>query len=111
MADPSIIENRQKITVVVSNARAMLAMCQQGINFVDYIWSFGDYRPTEGLNHSEEQVPTSTAVSSTISGSLKRQGFKFVGLTIFYAFMQACVLVNNHLIGCHRYISCQLERR
>ena len=60
-------------------------MCQQGINFVDYIWSFGDYRPAEGLNRSEEQVPTSTAVSSTISGSLKRQGFKFVGLTIFYA--------------------------
>ena len=86
-------------------------MCQQGINFVDYIWSFGDYRPAEGMNRSEEQVPTSTAVSSPISGCLKRQGVKFVGLTIFYAFMQACGLVNNHLIGCHRYIFRQLERR
>ena len=86
-------------------------MRRQSINFVDYIRSFGDYRPIEGLNRSEQQVPASTAVSSAMGRSLKRQGFKFVGLTIFYAFMQTCVLVNNHLIGCHRYISYQLERR
>tara|TARA_S200000501_G_scaffold370511_1_gene411801 strand:+ start:219 stop:491 length:273 start_codon:yes stop_codon:yes gene_type:complete len=89
----------------------MLAMRRQGINFVDYIWSFGDYRPIESLNRSEQQVPSSTAVSSGMGRSLKGQGFKFVGLTIFYAFMQACGLVNKHLIGCHRFIPYQLERR
>ncbi len=86
-------------------------MRRQSINFVDYIRSFGDYRPIEGLNRLEQQVPASTSVSSTMGRSLKRQGFKFVGLTMFYAFMQACGLVNIHLIGCHRYISCQRERR
>ncbi|MEM7365206.1 MAG: DNA-3-methyladenine glycosylase I [Pseudomonadota bacterium] len=111
LADPGIIRNRQKITAAVNNARALLAMRQQGINFVDYIWSFVDHRPIVVLNRSEQQVPASTTASMAMSRSLKTQGFKFVGPTICYAFMQACGLVNDHVIDCHRYTSCQLERR
>ena len=111
LADPGIIRNRLKIAATIDNARALLALRQQGISFASYIWSFVDHRPMVNAVPSADRVASSTPVSEAMSRSLKKHGFRFVGPTICYAFMQACGLVNDHLIDCDRFVPCQHERR
>ena len=100
MQDKGLIRNRLKLNAIVSNANAFLAMEQKGESFSQFIWQFVNNQPLINAPLSPEQIPVNTSVSDLMSRELKKRGFKFVGTTICYAFMQACGLVNDHLIGC-----------
>jgi len=108
-ADAGIIRNRLKITSTVSNAQAFLAIQEEFNSFDEYIWQFAeDHQGAKGrprLNRwkSLRQTPTSTPQSDAMSKALKERGFRFVGTTICYAYMQAAGLVNDHLVNCFRY--------
>jgi len=103
LADPGIVRNRLKIEAAVVNARAFLQVCEEHGTFDAYIWEFVGQRPIVNAFHSLADVPARSAESDTMSKDLKRRGFKFVGSTICYAFMQAVGMVNDHLVGCFRY--------
>ena len=105
MADAGIVRNRAKIEAAVLSARAYLALeSEQG--FSDYIWGFVDGRPVVNRFAVREDVPASTPLAETVSKDLRARGFRFCGPTIVYAFMQAIGMVNDHLVGCHRYEAC-----
>ncbi|MEZ4521675.1 MAG: DNA-3-methyladenine glycosylase I [Thermomicrobiales bacterium] len=101
--DERIVRNRAKIRSVVGNARAYLELEATGVSFSDYIWSFVDGEPILNSWTSMEDVPPSSPISEAMSKDLKKHGFKFVGPTICYAFMQAAGLVNDHLTSCFRW--------
>jgi DNA-3-methyladenine glycosylase I len=103
LKQPSIIRNRAKIEAMVQNAKAFLALQQRGTCFSDYIWRFVDYQPINNHWQDDSQVPSETHISKHMAKELKRDGFKFVGNTICYAFMQAVGLVNDHTQHCFLY--------
>ena len=103
MLDSGIIRHRLKINAAVNNARQFLAIQEQYPSFADYIWQFVDGQPLKNHWHSFSDIPTSTPTSEQMSRSLKQQGFKFVGPTICYAYMQAVGMVNDHTVDCFRY--------
>lgn len=103
LTNPGIIRNRLKIESVIANAKAYLEIKDEWDNFSDYIWHFVDGKPIKNHWKSLKQVPASTEVSDKISKELKKSGFKFVGSTICYAFMQAVGMVNDHTTQCFRY--------
>ena len=103
LADPGIVRNRQKIAAAIGNARALLPIQQEFGSFAEYIWSFVDGKTIRNSWSSMDQVPAKTKESETMSKDLRKRGFKFVGPTICYAFMQAEGLVNDHLVDCFRY--------
>ncbi|CAH6636392.1 MULTISPECIES: DNA-3-methyladenine glycosylase I [Pseudocitrobacter] len=98
--DAGIIRHRGKIQAIIGNARAYLAMEENGEPFVDFVWSFVDNTPIVTQAAELSGIPTSTPASDALSKALKKRGFKFVGTTICYSFMQACGLVNDHVTGC-----------
>jgi DNA-3-methyladenine glycosylase I len=102
LANPGIIRNRLKIKAAIENARAFLSVQQEFGSFDLYIWRFVDGHSIKNKWESAE-VPTRTIESDAMSKDLKRRGFKFVGTTICYAFMQAVGMVNDHEKGCFRY--------
>ena len=103
MNDPGIVRNRLKIESAVANAAAFLAV-QAGFGSFDrYIWQFVGGRPKRNRWRSMKEVPASTAESDAMSKDLKKRGFRFVGSTICYAFMQATGMVNDHLVTCFRH--------
>ncbi len=99
MADPGIVRARAKIDATISGARIFLAMRDRGEDFADFVWSFVDGRPLTGDGIT---VLAQTPLSAEISTALKARGFKFVGPTIVYAWMQAIGLVNDHSNACFR---------
>jgi len=103
LADPGIVRNRLKVEAAVGNARAYLAMRAAGIDFSEFVWSFVDGRPIVNAWRDSARVPASTPISDALGKELKRRGFRFVGPTIVYAFMQAAGLVNDHLRSCFRH--------
>lgn len=103
LADPGIVRNRLKVSAAIANARAFLAVRDEFESFDAYLWRFVDGRPTINRWTDVKQVPNRTATSDALSKDLKRRGFKFVGTTICYAFMQAAGLVNDHLVDCFRH--------
>jgi DNA-3-methyladenine glycosylase I len=103
MADPGIVRNRLKIAAAVQNARAFLAVQKESGSFDKYIWQFVGGAPMDGKRKSSKDVPARTTESDAMSKDLLKRGFKFVGPTICYAFMQAVGMVNDHLVGCYRY--------
>ena len=103
LADPGIVRNRLKVEAAIVNARATLALRETMGGLDTYFWDFVDGEPIQNAWTELAQVPARTALSDTISRDLKRRGFKFVGSTIVYAFMQATGLVNDHLTGCFRH--------
>jgi DNA-3-methyladenine glycosylase I len=103
LADPGLVRNRLKIESTVANARAFLAVQKEFGSFDRYVWRFVDGAPRLGKRRSMHQVPASTAESDALSRDLKSRGFRFVGTTICYAYMQAVGLVNDHLVDCFRY--------
>jgi DNA-3-methyladenine glycosylase I len=103
MLDPGIVRNRAKIESTIDNARAVLAMEREGIDFVEHLWSFVDARPIQTTASDVGQMPAETPESKAMSKDLKRRGFRFVGPTICYAFMQAVGLVNDHATTCFRH--------
>jgi len=103
LADPGIVRNRLKIAAAIQNAKAFLAVQQEFGSFDAYIWRFVAGRPMENARQTLKEIPAQTAESEAMSKDLLRRGFKFVGPTICYAFMQAIGMVNDHVISCFRY--------
>ena len=103
LADPGIVRNRLKVEAAVGKARAYLALRAAGIEFSELVWSFVDGRPIVNAWRASAQIPVSTPISDALARELKRRGFRFVGSTIVYAFMQASGMVNDHLTSCFRY--------
>lgn len=103
LANPGIVRNRLKVQAAVGNARAFLKVRQEFGTFDDYIWQFVDGRPVRNAWKSAAEIPVTTPASDSMSKDLKRRGFKFVGSTICYAYMQAVGMVNDHTVDCFRY--------
>jgi DNA-3-methyladenine glycosylase I len=107
MADTGIVRNRAKIEGAILSARAYLDLMERGPGFSARLWDFLDGRPKTNRFRSVSQIPAQTELSQQISKELTRLGFKFVGPTIVYAFMQAVGMVNDHLVKCHRHAACR----
>jgi DNA-3-methyladenine glycosylase I len=106
MGDAGIVRNRAKIEGAVTSARAYLKIMESGPGFSGLLWDFLDGKPKLNKFHSTKQVPAETEISRKMSKELIGRGFKFVGPTIVYAFMQAVGMVNDHLVTCHRHAAC-----
>jgi DNA-3-methyladenine glycosylase I len=103
LLDPSIIRNRLKVECAVGNARAYLKLQEELGSFDHFIWSFVGGKSIVNRWKDSKQIPARTAESDALAKELARRGFKFAGSTIMYAHMQACGLVNDHLVSCFRY--------
>jgi DNA-3-methyladenine glycosylase I len=103
LRDAGIIRNRLKIAAAIDNARAVLEVAGEFGSFDAYIWQFTGGRPRVNRWRTLAQVPARTAESDAMSQDLRRRGFRFVGSTICYAFMQATGMVNDHVVDCFRY--------
>lgn len=104
--NPGIVRNKLKVNATVTNAKSLLAMRAAGEDFSEFLWSFVDGKPVKNQFTEASQVPASTDTSEAMSKALKKRGFKFVGATVCYAFMQSAGMVNDHLVGCYRYNEC-----
>jgi DNA-3-methyladenine glycosylase I len=103
LADPGIVRNRLKVESAVSNARSVLEVQAERGSLAAYLWSFVDGEPLVGNWRSLAEIPAETDESRAMSKDLKRRGFRFVGPTICYAFMQSTGMVNDHVVGCFRF--------
>lgn len=103
LSDAGIIRNKLKVNAFIVNAQEYLRLQEAGIPFNEYIWNFVNGKPKINRFKSLKDVPANTAISDTMSKQLKKDGFKFVGSTIVYAFMQACGMVNDHTTSCFRH--------
>jgi len=103
LQNPGIVRNRLKVESAVGNAKAFLAVQREFGSFDAYVWPFVGGAPLVNRRRSMKDVPTQTPESDALSRDLSRRGFKFVGSTICYAFMQATGLVNDHTVDCFRY--------
>jgi DNA-3-methyladenine glycosylase I len=103
MRDPGIVRNRLKIAATVANAKAFLQVQKEFGSFNRYIWGFVGGSPIQNEWKSYKRVPAKTTLSMALSKDLLKRGFRFVGPTICYAFMQATGLVNDHLVTCYRF--------
>ena len=102
LADARIVRNRAKVESTIGNAEVWLSLADP----VDYIWNFVDRTPIQNEWSAQGEVPPFSAVSDRMSNQMKKDGFRFVGSTICYAYMQACGLVNDHLVTCFRHQPC-----
>jgi DNA-3-methyladenine glycosylase I len=107
MGDAGIIRNRAKVTATIGNARAALAL---DTSLDQLLWSFVDGTPVVNGWTETSQVPATTPASDAMSKALKKRGFRFVGSNICYSLMQACGLVNDHLVRCYRFKACCISR-
>jgi DNA-3-methyladenine glycosylase I len=103
LSDAGIIRNRAKIRATITNAQAFLMVQEEFGSFDKYLWSFVDYKPIINQMETLADLPARTELSDKMSRDLVKRGFKFVGSTICYAFMQAAGLVNDHVTGCFRH--------
>ena len=103
LSDPGIVRNKLKIAAAVENAKSFLSVQKEFGTFDRYIWQFVGGKPLINKRKSLRQIPARTAESDAMSKNLKERGFKFVGTTICYAFMQAVGMVNDHVVDCFRY--------
>lgn len=106
LANAGIVRNRLKIAATIQNAKAFLAVQRDLGSFDRYLWSFVGGRPIVNRRRTRHQVPVRTPESDALSADLRRRGFKFVGTTICYAFMQASGMVNDHLVSCPQHAAC-----
>lgn len=104
LQDPGIIRNKLKVNAFIVNAQLYIEMQESGdVKFSEFLWSFVDGKPIVNQHKTLQDIPSSTAESDAMSKALKKLGFKFVGSTICYAFMQATGMVNDHTTDCFRY--------
>ncbi|MCP3956891.1 MAG: DNA-3-methyladenine glycosylase I [bacterium] len=111
MGNAGIVRNRLKIGSAVTNAKAFLAVEKELGSFDRFIWQFVGGKPKENAWRTMSEVPATTPESDAMAKELKRRGFKFVGSTICYAFMQAVGMVNDHVVDCFRYREVLVQRR
>ncbi|MBT8231077.1 MAG: DNA-3-methyladenine glycosylase I [Saprospiraceae bacterium] len=102
LQNPGIIRNKLKVNAVVTNAKLYLNMLDEGLTLKDYLWNFVDGKPIINNWKTINQIPAETALSKKISKDLKKKGFKFVGPTIIYAYMQAIGMVDDHISSCFK---------
>ena len=107
LEDPGIVRNRLKIHAAIGNARAWLEMRASGVRVSDVLWELAGDAPVVNAWRRPEDVPAATPISQAMSRELKRHGFRFVGPTICYAFMQAVGMVNDHVTSCFRWEVCK----
>lgn len=107
LQDPGIVRNRLKVQAAIGNARAWLDLRESGLAFSDFLWDFTGGKPVVNAWRRLEDVPASTPASEAMSKALKKLGFRFVGPTICYAFMQAVGMVNDHTTTCFRWKECK----
>jgi DNA-3-methyladenine glycosylase I len=105
MSDAGIVRNKKNIEATIDNARAFLTLSER-TSFSDFVWSFRDQRASQKSFQKLQDVPTKTPTSTALSKALKQEGFRFVGPTTMYAFMQSTGMVNDHLITCPRHLPC-----
>lgn len=103
LADPGIVRNRLKVAASITNAKAFLAVQKEFGSFDAYIWQFVGGKPIKNKRDTVKDLPARTSESDAMSKDLKKRGFKFIGSTICYAFMQAVGMVNDHEVDCFRY--------
>jgi len=103
MQNPGIIRHRLKVDSMVNNAQAFLNIQQEHGSFSSFLWSYVDDQPVRNSVTNYKEAPATTPISDALAKNLKKKGFKFVGSTTIYAFMQAVGMVNDHEIWCHRY--------
>jgi DNA-3-methyladenine glycosylase I len=103
LLDPGIVRNRLKVYAAVTNAKLFLSVQKEYGSFDAYIWQFVNNKPVVNRWKTMKEVPATTKESDALSSDLRKRGFKFVGSTVIYAHMQACGLVNDHLVDCWRY--------
>lgn len=101
--NPQIIRNKLKINATIHNAKTYLKIKQEYGSFDKYIWQFSDFQVLTNSWSNEDQIPPTSSISDAMSKQLKKDGFKFVGSTICYAFLQAIGVVNDHIVSCYRY--------
>ncbi|XP_045505746.1 DNA-3-methyladenine glycosylase 1-like [Colias croceus] len=100
LTNTGIVRHKGKIEAIINNARCYIEMKNRGVDFSDFIWNFVGNKPIINNWKSIQEVPSETEISKNLSSSLRKQGFKYVGSTICYAYMQACGLVNDHIVDC-----------
>ncbi|HTP12146.1 MAG TPA: DNA-3-methyladenine glycosylase I, partial [Bacteroidota bacterium] len=110
LADEGIIRNKLKVSAAIRNARAFLNVQKEFGSFDSYLWRFVHGKPIQNRRNSLKQIPPSTAESIALSKDLQERGFRFVGPTICYAFMQAVGMVNDHVTGCFRHREIRMNR-
>ncbi|MBN1598156.1 MAG: DNA-3-methyladenine glycosylase I [Bacteroidales bacterium] len=103
LSNKGIIRNSMKIEAAINNANCILEIQKRGTCFNDFLWHFIDHKPIINTFRSTSEIPATSEISDLISKELKKQGFKFVGSTVIYAFMQAIGMVNDHIVTCFRY--------
>jgi DNA-3-methyladenine glycosylase I len=103
LLNPGIVRNKLKVNAAVNNAKKFLEVQQEFGSFDRYIWAFVGGKPKVNKWKSMKQLPATSKESDALSQDLKQRGFKFVGSTVIYAHMQACGLINDHLVNCFRY--------
>jgi len=106
LANPGIIRNRLKVAAAINNAQAYLRLCEEAGGLAPYLWGYVDGTPIRNAWKNWHESPAKTALSDRISRDLSKRGFKFVGSTIIYAYMQAVGLVNDHCVDCFRHEHC-----
>ena len=109
LADPGIVRNRLKVAATIGNAKAYLQLRAEAGGLDSYLWGFVDGRPVQNAWKRAAPLPASTPLSDKVSKDLKGRGFKFVGSTIVYAYLQAVGIVNDHCVECFRYASVVLH--
>jgi DNA-3-methyladenine glycosylase I len=110
LLDPGIVRNRLKVYAAVNNAKRFLEVQKEFGSFDKYIWSFVSGKPIQNTFTTLKEIPPTTKESDALSRDLIQRGFKFVGSTVIYAHMQACGLVNDHLVDCWRYKAVSRKR-
>jgi len=103
LVNPDIVRNKLKIKATIENAKLFLKIQKEFGSFSEYIWSFVNSKPINNAWNNSSEIPTSTPESTAMSKDLKKRGFKFVGPTTCYAYMQATGMVNDHVVSCFRY--------
>jgi DNA-3-methyladenine glycosylase I len=103
LANPGIVRNRLKVAATIQNAKAVIALREEGSSLDALLWNFVGGKPIQNRRRTMKDVPSRTPESDAMSKELLRRGFKFVGSTICYAFMQAVGMVNDHLTSCYRH--------
>ncbi|WP_452229224.1 MULTISPECIES: DNA-3-methyladenine glycosylase I [unclassified Lacinutrix] len=103
LLNKGIIRNKLKVRSTISNAKLFMEIQKEFGSFSKYIWAFVDGKPIKNKHKNYKDAPANTAISDAISKDLKKRGFKFVGSTVMYAYMQATGMINDHEIGCFRY--------
>ena len=111
LVNPEIIRNRLKINATITNARAFLQVQKEFGSFDRYIWQFVNGKPIRNSWRKMTDIPSSTPESDAMSRDLQKRGFKFVGPTICYAFMQAVGMVNDHVVDCFRHRELKIKRK